>query len=235
MGNVVSIVNNIMDSVQKIKSDKKKDKLNNDLRKKADIIKPIKPPKYYNTIEARRKNVKDGPYSVEGIAQSLKNDLVPVGYSLEQLRKIGFGADVTEYEKRQKQEKDNDKKILIDGLTKLKKEFKKGFIDRDDLSEEDKKVLRKNGLFDQDKNLKYVVKIEQWINLTKQDALSIDVLENMIAVFNLKLDGYQDALRDENLRQQNQAIIDNAVLNRDKKILDSVKRAFSNGYGIKKF
>ena len=51
----------------------------------------------------------------------------------------------------------------------------------------------------------------------------------------MKLDGYQDALRNENLKQQNKALIDNAVLNRDKKVLDSVKRAFANGYGIKKF
>ena len=235
MGIVFGVVNGIINLVHTVKENKKKDKLDQDIIKKKDIIKPIAPPKYYSTIEARRKNVKDGPYSVEGIALSLKNDLVPVGYSLEQLRKIGFGADVTEYEKRHKRRREEDNRNLIEGLEKLKKEIQKGFVNRNDLSEEDKEIIKKNNLFDPAQNSKYVSKLDSWIDLAKRDVLSEDVLDNMLAIFNLKLDGYQDALRNENLKQQNKALIDNAVLNRDKKVLDSVKRAFANAYGIKKF
>ena len=235
MGIVFGVVNGIINLVHTVKENKKKDKLDQDIVKKKDIIKPIAPPKYYATIEARRKNVKKGPYTVEAISQSLKDDLIPVGYSLEQLRKIGFGADVDEYEKRHKQRRQEDNNNLIEGLEKLKKEIQKGFVDRNDLSEEDKKIINKNNLFDPVENEKYVKKIDGWIDLAKRDALSVEVLDNMISVFNLKLDGYQDALRNENLKQQNQALIDNAVLNRDKKVLDSVKRTFANGYGIKKF
>ena len=235
MGIVFGVVNGIINLEHTVKENKKKDKLDENIVKKKDIIKPIAPPKYYATIEARRKNVKKGPYTVEGIAQSLKDDLIPVGYSLEQLRKIGFGADVDEYDKRHKKRREEDNRNLIEGLKKLKKEIQKGFVDRNDLSEEDKKIINKNNLFDPVENEKYVKKIDSWIDLAKRDALSVEVLDNMLSVFNLKLDGYQDALRNENLKQQNQALIDNAVLNRDKKVLDSVKRAFANGYGIKKF
>ena len=235
MGIVFGVVNGIINLVHTVKENKKKDKLNQDIIKKKDIVKPIAPPKYYSTIESRRKNVKDGPYSVEGISDSLKNDLIPVGYSLEQLRKIGFGADVDEYEKRHKKIRDDDNKNLIEGLEKLRKEIKKGFVDRDDLSEEDREIINKNKLFDPEENQKYINKIDSWIDLAKRDVLTVDVLDSMLSIFNLKMDGYQDAIRNESLKKQNQALIDNAVLNRDKKVLDSVKRAFANGYGIKKF
>ena len=235
MGIVFGVVTGIINLVHTIKSNKKKDKLNEDDIKKKDILKPIVPPKYYSTIEARRKNVTKGPYTVEAMAKSLKDDLIPVGYSLEQLRKIGFGADVDEYERRHKQTRNEDNKNLIDGLKKLKKEIQKGFIDRKDLSEEDKVIIKKNNLFDPVENQKYVQKLDSWIDLAKRDVLTEGVLDNMLSVFNLKLEGYQDALRSESLRKQNEEMIDNAVLNQDKKVLDSVKRAFANGYGIKKF
>ena len=140
-----------------------------------------------------------------------------------------------EYEKRHKRRREEDNRNLIKGLEKLKKEIQKGFIDRNDLSEEDKEIIKKNNLFDPIENKKYIEKLDSWIDLAKRDVLSVEVLDNMLSIFNLKLDGYQDALRNENLKQQNKALIDNAVLNRDKKVLDSVKRAFANGYGIKKF
>ena len=235
MGTLFSLTTAIMDQANKIKTDQRKDKLENDLRKKDNIIKPIAPPKYYTTIEARRKNVKTGPYSVEGIVMSLKNDLIPVGYSLEQLRKIGFGADVTEYENKHKNRMNEDNNNLIDGLKKLKKEIKKGFVNRDDLSEQDKNIINKNGLLDPSENQKYIKKIDAWLDLAKNNTLSSDTLDNMLSIFNTKLDGYQDALRSDELRQRNEQLINNAVLSRDKKVLDSVKRAFSNGYGIKKF
>ena len=235
MGIVFGVVNGIINLVHTVKENKKKDKLDQDIIKKKDILKPIAPPKYYSTIEARRKNVKDGPYSVEGIALSLKNDLIPVGYSLEQLRKIGFGADVTEYEKRHKRRREEDNRNLIEGLEKLRKEIKKGFIDRNDLSEEDKEMIKKNKLFDPEENKKYIEKLDSWIDLAKRDVLSVEVLDNMLSIFNTKIDGYQDGLRSAALEKQNKQLVDNAVLNRDKKVLDSVKRAFANGYGIKKF
>ena len=130
MGIIVSVAVAITSLVVTIQQDKKKDKIVQNDEKKANILKPIVPPKYYSTIEARRKNVKAGTYTVEAMASSLKNDLVPVGYSLEQLRKIGFGADVTEYERRHKERREADNKHLIEGLEKLKKEIERFCLER---------------------------------------------------------------------------------------------------------
>ena len=235
MGIVFGVVNGIINLVHTVKENKKKDKLDQDIIKKKDIVKPIAPPKYYPTIESRRKNVKHGPYTVEAMALSLKNDLIPVGYSLEQLRKIGFGADVTEYEKRHKNRRNEDNRNLVEGLKKLKKEIQKGFIDDENMSQEDRELLKKYNIFNPLERAKYITKLDQWIDLGKRDVLSVEVLDNMLAAFNLKMDGYTDALRQESLVKQNKQLVDNAVLNRDKKVLDSVKRAFANGYGIKKF
>ena len=234
MGIIVSVAVAITSLVVTIQQDKKKDKIVQDDEKKANILKPIVPPKYYSTIEARRKNVKDGPYTVEAMAASLKNDLVPVGYSLEQLRKIGFGADVTEYERRHKERRETDNKHLIEGLEKLKKEIEKGFVSKDNMSETDRELVKKYNIFNPVERAKYITKIDQWINLGKQEVLSEDVLNNMLSAFNLKIGDYNDALNQEALKKQNQQLVDSAVLNRDKKVLESVRRAFANGYGIKK-
>ena len=235
MGLIVSVATSIYNLVNTVKQNKKKDKIDEDTIKKKDITKPIVPPKYYPTIEARRKNVKDGPYTVEAIAGSLKNDLIPVGYSLEQLRKIGFGADVTEYEKRHKNRRETDNKNLVEGLEKLKKEIQKGIVSDKDMSQEDKELLKKYDIFNPVERAKYITKLDQWIDLGKKDALSVEVLDNMLSAFNLKIEGYQDALHQEALKKQNQQLVDNAVLNRDKKVLQSVKRAFADGYGIRRF
>ena len=235
MGLLISLTTTIMDHVDKVKADQRKDRLEEEQKKKDNILKPIAPPKYYSTIEARRKNVKDGPYTVEAIAASLRNDLIPVGYSLEQLQKIGFGADVREYERRRKERQETNKKDLIEGLEKLKKEIEKGFTSEENLSQEDKDLIKKYDIFNPVQRAKYITKFNRWIELAKQDVLGEDVLDNMVSVFNLRIGDYQDALKQEAIKKQNEEIVDNAVLNRDRKVLLSVRRALANGYGINRF
>ena len=169
MGIIFSVTNSIINLVHTVKQNKKKDKLDQDIIKKKDIVKPIAPPKYYPTIEARRKNVKHGPYTVEAMAESLKNDLIPVGYSLEQLRKIGFGADVTEYEKRHKHRREEDNKNLVEGLELLKKEIQKGLVDDENMSQQDKELLKKYDIFNPLERAKYISKLNEWIDLGKRD------------------------------------------------------------------
>ena len=230
MGLVESTIMSIIDLVEKVKQDKQKDKLEEEEAKKEDIVKPIVPPKYNSTIEARRKNVKDGPYTVEAIASSLKNDLIPVGYSLEQLRKVGFGADVDEYERRKKERTDTNKKNLINGLEELKKQINKGIVSKDDMSQEDKELFKKYDIFNPVERAKYIKQIDAWIDLAKHEALSDSVLDNMISIMNLKVDDYNDTLKQNIINKQNQQLVDNAILKSDQKILNSVKRAFNNGY-----
>ena len=230
MGLIVSLAWNITNTIIKIKENKKKDEIDADTAKEKDIVKPIAPPKYYSTIEARRRNVKDGPYSVEGIADSLKNNLIPIGYSVEQLRKIGFGADVREYERRKKERIDKDNNDLIEGLEKLKKEIEKGIVEQKDLSEEDKELIKRKNIFNLEKKEKYISMINNWLGLAHRGILGDYALNSMLKVLNFRIDDYQDAIKESQIKKQNQELIDNAVLNRDKKILDSVKRAFRHGY-----
>ena len=180
MGLIVSIATSIASLVVTIKQDKKKDKIQQHDERKDNIIKPIVPPKYYSTIEARRKNVKEGPYTVDAIAKSLKNDLVPVGYSLEQLRKVGFGADVEEYQKRHKHRREEDNKNLIESLEKLKKEIEKGFVSEENMSQEDRELVKKYNIFNPVERAKYINRIDQWISLAKDNVLSEDALNSML-------------------------------------------------------
>ena len=100
MGQAVSFINSVIglgkDIVQA--DDHKK---NRKLSKEFEQLKnPISPPEYWITLKSREKNVKSGPYSVEGIRESLDNMILPAGYSTEQLNMIGFAHEVQEYEKR---------------------------------------------------------------------------------------------------------------------------------------
>ena len=235
MGIIVSITLQIINLVEKVKVDKKKDEIEAEKDKKEAIIKPIAPPQYYKTIEARRQNVKSGPYSVEGIVNSLKNDLIPVGYSLEQLSMIGFGANVTEFKKKRKEERDINRKNLIEGLEKIRDKLKSGLIDTNDLSQEDKELMKKYKILNDDQKEKYINMINNWIELAKNDTFSLKVLDNMIDFLNLKTGDINDALKQDAIRKQNIALVDDAVERRDKKVLESVQRALEHGFGINKF
>ena len=230
MGMILSTTMNVIQLVDRINKDKEKDDIQEEEIKREDILKPIEPPKYYSTIEARKNNVKDGPYTVEAISESLKNNLVPIGYSLEQLEKVGFSADVREFKRRRDKRNENYKKDLVEGLENLKKEIEKGIVSQNDLTQEDRDLIKKNNILNPIQRGEYINKLDRWISLAKKDVLSPDVLGDMTKILNFKISDYRDVITQENIRKQNRQIVDNAVLNRDKKILNSVKRAFRNGY-----
>ena len=229
MGIVYTVVDGTLNLVQKITADKKKDELKDQELQKEAIIKPIAPPKYYATIESRRQNVKDGPYTVEAISESLKNDLIPVGYSLEQLKKVGFGVDVRAYEKRYEDRKKEKNDQLIKSLEKLKYEME-NFVNGDNISQRDKDIIAKYDIMDELSRAKYLKKINNFIKLAKEDKLSFNVLDDMTKTLGLKIDDYNDALQAEKLKQDHRELVDEAVLTRDKKVLESVKRALRNGH-----
>ena len=230
MGMILSTTMNVIQLVDRINKDKEKDDIQEEEIKREDILKPIEPPKYYSTIEARKNNVKEGPYTVEAISESLKNNLVPIGYSLEQLEKVGFSADVREFKRRRDERNENYKKDLVEGLENLKKEIEKGIVSQNDLTQEDRDLIKKNNILNPIQRGEYINKLDRWLSLAKKDVLSPDVLSDMTKILNFKISDYRDVITQENIRKQNRQIVDNAVLNRDKKILNSVKRAFRNGY-----
>ena len=234
MGILLSLTTKIVDFAQKVKLDKKKDKIEKVKEQKDAILKPITPPQFYKTIEERNKNVKSGPYSTKGIVESLSNDLVPIGYNLEQLEEIGFGANVEEFKKKRNEENKSNKENLISSLEEIRDKLKGGLIDSDELSQSDKDLMRKYKIFDDEKRKVYVEYLTNWIDLAKKDLLDEKVLDNMISFLSLKTEDISDALKEDDIRKQNKALVDNAVDERDAKILRSVKRAFSHGVGIER-
>ena len=227
MGLVQSIVDSTLGIVNKVESNSKKDKIVEKEFEKEKIQKPIDPPKYYTTLEARRQNVKDGPYTVEAIEESLRNDVIPTGYSLEQLRKVGFATNVRLFLERYEDRKKNKNNELTEHLEKLKYEME-NFVNNDNISQRDRDIIKKYDLFDELSQSKYISKIKRFIKLAKEDKLSYDVLEDMTKTFSLKIDDYNDALEAERLKEDHRRLVDETVLTRDKKVLESVKRALRN-------
>ena len=104
------------------------------------------------------------------------------------------------------------------------------FVNDENISQKDKEVISKYDIMEPVSRAKYIKKINGYIDLAKKDALNIDVLNDMIKAFGLRIDDYNDALKAEKVKKQHRELVDNAVLSRDKKVLNSVKRAFRNGY-----
>ena len=229
MGITYTIINETMDLVEKTHVDKRKDELKRQQVEEEKIKKPIIPPKYYKTIEARKANVTTGPYTVEAISESLRNDVIPVGYSLEQLRKVGFSGEVREYERRENDRRKSKNDELIKNLERLQKEME-NFVNSNNISQKDKDIIKKYDVFDELSRRKYIAKIDKFLNLAKENKLSYEVLDEMTKTLGLKIDDYNDALEAERLKQEHRDLVDQSVSVRDKKVLQSVKRALRNGH-----
>jgi len=97
MGAIVSLVTGVINLAKNIKVEVDREKNRGLQKEAARLSNPIKPPQPWPTLEARRKNVKNGPYSVEGIRESLQNLVLPAGWSEEQLINVGFEDEVGKY------------------------------------------------------------------------------------------------------------------------------------------
>ena len=227
MGIVQTIVDGTIGIINKVESNKKKDDIVAHDYEKQRIQTPITPPKYYTTLEARRQNVKDGPYTVEAIEESLRNDVIPTGYSLEQLRKVGFATNVRLFLERDADRRKSKNDELISHLEKLKYEME-NFVNNNNISQRDRDIIKKYDLFDELSKRKYLSKINRFIKLAKEDKLSYEVLDDMSKTLSLKIDDYNDALEAERLKEDHRRLVDETVLTRDKKVLEAVKRALRN-------
>ena len=232
MGALQSLVDQTFEVIEKAELDKKRDEIIDKELKKDAIQKPITPPKYYATLEARRQNVKEGPYTVEAIEESLNNDVIPTGYSLEQLRKAGFATNVRLFLERDADRRKSKNDELIRHLEKLKYEME-NFVNNNNISQHDRDIIRKYDLFDELSRSKYISKVKRFIKLAKENKLSYEVLEDMTKTFGLKIDDYNDALEAERLKDDHKALVDETVLTRDKKVLEAVKRALRNNQHLK--
>ncbi len=60
---------------------------------------PTTPPKFFPDLITRAKNVKEGPYTIDAIRESLVAGVLPSGYAADQLRATGFKTEIEAYEK----------------------------------------------------------------------------------------------------------------------------------------
>ena len=148
---------------------------------------------------------------------------------MEQLRKVGFGADVREFIRRDEDRRKSKNDELVRSLERLKEEME-NFVNNNNISQRDKDIIKKYDIMDELSRRKYINKITNFIKLGKENKLSYKVLNDMTKTFGLKIDDYNDALQAEKLKQDHRALVDESVLTRDKKVLESVKRALRNGH-----
>ena len=132
MGSIISLVSSIINFVTKIKKEHDSDALEEKREQVDKLQHPIIPPFFYPNKKIRGENLKDNhPYSNDGITKALGNSVIPAGYSIEQLKNVGFTQEVKSYLLRRKNERDTLAKNLKDAVTKLKVMIITGFPDVD--------------------------------------------------------------------------------------------------------
>lgn len=218
MGGIISTVVSI---VSNIKAGSDADKKAEERRKLMGYTDPTEPPKFYSTIASREKNLKEGPYTVEAIRESLSKNIMPVGYSEETLTKVGFEKEVNEYIK-------NKKKIRDDARQDLKKYFLflKNNIEKDfpELSESDKKAIQRSGILDKRRKAETLQYLDNWTKDIDKGFLSDETLNNMVSIANARLGLFQDAIGYEKSKEALSKSLDAARKTRDDQTLKVLRR-----------
>jgi hypothetical protein len=224
MGQLISLIVGVIKTATQLRSQVKQDEIDADRRKQDKIKTPITPPKFYKTIEERKTVVKDdtSPYSVTSIKTSLENDVIPTGYSLEQLTDVGFTDDVREYNKRRNAMKDDLKKEFISVLDKIESEIKKGF---NDLSKEDRELFDKMKVIDEPSRNKILEKLAQWKKQINSDTVSTSMIDTVIELLKSRVDMIQDVFSSGEIDKKIQEQVDSAERLKTSQALKLVRRA----------
>jgi len=98
MGGVVSVVQAAINLGKQVKVENDRVKNRKLDKEAARLAKPIIPPQPWGTLEARRKNVEKGPYTIDSIRDSLRDGVLPAGWSEEQLSNVGFETEIKKYQ-----------------------------------------------------------------------------------------------------------------------------------------
>lgn len=226
MGQVISFVTSIINTATKLRAEAKQDELDADRRKQEKIKTPIEPPKFYKNIEERASIVKDekNPYSVESIKQSLNRDVVPVGYSLEQLSTVGFDDSVKKYNERKENRRRELKKEFLSVLGKIEKEVEKGF---EDLSKDDRILFEKMGVFSDESRTKILEQLAQWKKQVDEDIATTSMIDDMIELLKSRVDMVQDVFTQGEFEKKIQEQVDQAERKKTSQALMLVRRALN--------
>lgn len=223
MGQVISIVSTVIDVVKKFKDWATEDRRDADKKRLDDIRDPIEPPKFYTSIPDRQRNVPAAnTYSVDKIRESLNSDIVPAGYSIEQLESIGFRPEVERFRKRRSDRVSEQRNSIKAALWSIIKLLEKGFPD---LSEEDRTALQRAGLFNDEETAKLIVKIKGWINEVDKNQVDPTILDEIIAIAQARTSIVTDALDRAQLSADFQSKVREAQGKRDTSILEILNRS----------
>jgi len=226
MGPVLSAVTTIIDTVKGFRDNSRQDAKDEERRRVDSIKDPIPPPRFFTSIEERDKKITNSadPFSSESIKSSLAADIVPTGYSLEQLEAIGFAPEVRTYKGRRAERVSQQKTQLKQSLNEVLGVLTASFPD---LSEDDRKAFEAAGLFnDSDKN-NLIVKIKGWIEAVDKNQIDLDILNSILKLASSRVDVVQDALGSYQLKQDIQSKISAAQDKRDATILEYINRSLT--------
>jgi hypothetical protein len=226
MGQAVSFVTSIINTATKLRAEAKQDELDADRRKQDKIKTPIEPPKFYKNIEERALIIKDekNPYSVESIKQSLNRDVVPVGYSLEQLSTVGFDDSVKKYNERKENRRKELKKEFSSVLGKIEKEVEKGF---EDLSKDDRILFEKMGVFSDESRTKILEQLAKWKKQVDEDTATTSMIDDMIELLKSRVDMVQDVFTQGEYEKKIQEQVEQAERKNTSQALMLVRRALN--------
>lgn len=224
MSTFIALASSIIDAVKGFRDNARQDERDADRRRLDSIKEPIPPPRFYRTIALRDKNVMDSadPYSTMSIRDSLRNDVIPTGYSLEQLSSVGFSEEVNSYKKRRGERIMNQRKVLKDSLHSVVNLLQKSFPD---LAEDDKRALQQAGLFNDRDVQDLVSKVKRWIMAVDKNQLDSQTATDILQIVQSRLELTQDALDRFQLDKDIQDKISEAQGKRDNTILEFVQRS----------
>jgi hypothetical protein len=224
MGQIISLVTNIIKTATKIRTEVKQDEADEDRRKLDEIKTPIEPPKFYRSIEERKKVVKDekNPYSVTSIKQSLERDVIPVGYSLEQLNRIGFESAVKDFIDRRKKRREELKTEFQTTIDAIEKEVNEGY---NNLSREDRILFDKSGIGQEENRKKILSRIVEWKKQVSEDTVTSSMIDEMINLMKMRVDTIQDVFSAGEFDKKIQDEIEESERKKTSQALKIVRRA----------
>jgi len=224
MGQIISFITDIIKTVTKLKTEVKQDEFDEEKKKIEKIKAPVEPPKFYKSIEERNAVIKDqaNPYSVTAIKESLKNDTVPVGYSLEQLSDVGFDDSVSEFTKRRNERLAELKKKFTTIVGKIEDEINKGF---GDLSSDDRALFKKMGVLDDSRKTEILEKLDMWKKRVDSNTVSTQMIDEIIELLKGRVDLIQDVFSSGEFDKKIQEQIEDSQRKKTSQALMVVRRA----------
>lgn len=190
MGVIFSIVTLIITAAVAIQQALAEDAKAADVRALELARNPIIPPEYFQ-LDKRKKLVLKGPYTVEAIRYSISRDVLPAGYSEEQLINVGFEKEIKDYRDRREKRRKNTIVDLKKNLIEIKKRITANLPD---LSVEDRKAVMESGILDKKKKEKLLIYLDEWIEDADNDRLSIKTLQNIQDIAKARIGMFEDTI-----------------------------------------